>query len=299
MHLILSRKGFDSSPACGGCASPILPDGQMISLPIPHASGRTPFSGVKSGGHDVGQMVADLSNRRVGAGDLAHLDPDLEHSARRRRAGWRPAFGQDRIAQRHLDRMGVSAGDLFLFFGWFREVAVVRGRYRYRAGAPDLHVIFGWLRVGQVLRLGPDPIPAWLADHPHAGADSAPFNTVYAARGPDGGGMFAAFHDDRRLTEPGSPRRSVWHLPADFLPGSRAALTYHGEPSRWTRTDHGCRLRSVAKGQEFVLTLDDYPGVRCWAEGLLPQQADVTMRPAVHSDARSRGVSARLPRPRG
>jgi len=33
MKIILSRKGFDSS--VGGCASPILPDGKMLSLPIP------------------------------------------------------------------------------------------------------------------------------------------------------------------------------------------------------------------------------------------------------------------------
>ena len=33
MKFILSRKGFDSSN--GGIASPILPDGTMLSLPIP------------------------------------------------------------------------------------------------------------------------------------------------------------------------------------------------------------------------------------------------------------------------
>jgi len=33
MKVILSRKGFDSS--YGGCASPILPDGTLLSLPIP------------------------------------------------------------------------------------------------------------------------------------------------------------------------------------------------------------------------------------------------------------------------
>ena len=31
--IILSRKGFDSG--CGGYPSPILPDGTIISLPIP------------------------------------------------------------------------------------------------------------------------------------------------------------------------------------------------------------------------------------------------------------------------
>ena len=33
MKIILSRKGFDSSN--GGISSPILPDGTLLSLPIP------------------------------------------------------------------------------------------------------------------------------------------------------------------------------------------------------------------------------------------------------------------------
>ena len=35
MKVILSRKGFDSSN--GGCPSPILSDGTLLSLPIPSA----------------------------------------------------------------------------------------------------------------------------------------------------------------------------------------------------------------------------------------------------------------------
>ena len=33
MKIILSRKGFDSG--YGGCPNPILPDGTLLSLPIP------------------------------------------------------------------------------------------------------------------------------------------------------------------------------------------------------------------------------------------------------------------------
>ena len=33
MKIILSRKGFDTTS--GGCPSPILPDGTLLSLPIP------------------------------------------------------------------------------------------------------------------------------------------------------------------------------------------------------------------------------------------------------------------------
>lgn len=269
VRLILSRKGFDSSPAFGRCASPILPDGQMLSLPIPHAEGRLPFSGLRPRALDVGQIVSDLTNNRLSGDDLAHLDPDLEGTSRRRLAEWLPGFGQDSIAQRHLEREGVGPDDLFLFFGWFKQVELVHGRYRYRAKAPDWHVLFGWLRIGEVLRLGPDPIPRWLEDHPHAVRDWSPHNTVYVARGSRGAGVFTAFDSRLRLTEEGNPRRSVWRLPPDFLPGLRPALTYHRAPSRWTKTEDGCRLQSVAKGQEFVLNLSKYPGVRRWAEEIV------------------------------
>lgn len=266
MRLILSRKGFDSSPAFGRCPSPILPDGQMLSLPIPHDDGRIPYSGLRPRELDVGQIVSDLTNDLVSADRHAHLDPDLEESSRVRRKGWLPAFGQDSIAQRHLERAGVGIDDLFLFFGWFKDVELAGGRYRYCAKAPDMHVIFGWLRVGEVLRLGPDPIPQWLHDHPHAVRNCAPYNTVYVAQGRAGAGVFPTLRPGLRLTEKGSLRRSVWRLPPDFLPGSRLALSYHKKPSRWTRTEDGCRLQSVAKGQEFVLNLAEYPSVHRWAE---------------------------------
>ncbi len=265
MRLILSRKGFDSSATSGGCASPILPDGQLVSLPIPHSEARLPYSGLRPRGIDVAHLVADLTRGRIAQDALVHLDPDLEEGARDRQQGWSPAFGQDSIAQRHLEHMGVGAGDLFLFFGWFREVELVRGRYRFRPQPPDLHVMFGWLRVGQVLRLGPDPIPGWLRDHPHAVPDCWPHNTVYVANSPNDGGVFRNFDTKLVLTEPGKSR-SVWQLPSDFMPRSRPALTYHQTPSRWTETDFGCRLQSVAKGQEFVLDLSAYPDVHRWAD---------------------------------
>ena len=84
MRLILSRKGFDSSAASGGCASPILPDGQMISLPIPHAEARIAYSELQPRGLDIAHMVADLTRGRVVGDTYAHLDPDLDGTARGR-----------------------------------------------------------------------------------------------------------------------------------------------------------------------------------------------------------------------
>ncbi len=272
MKLILSRKGFDSSPACGGCASPIFPDGQMISLPIPHPGGTITFGQLGHRGVDVGKVASDLTGKRKIVKQPAHLDPDLDPTARPRRNGWRPAFGQDSAAQRHLERQRVGVGDLFLFFGWFKRVEVVGGRYRYVPSAPDLHVIFGWLRVGEILRIGPDPLPLWMSDHPHAMRDCARHNTIYVAAGSDGG-VFQQFAPCLQLTDVTSKGRSVWRLPADFLPGSRRPLTYHGDASRWTGGADHCRLQSVGKGQEFVVNLAEYPGVQRWAEELVRRRA--------------------------
>ncbi len=266
MKLVLSRKGFDSS--AGGCPSPILPDGQMLSLPIPGRDRRTPYSVLNTRTLDVCHLVSDLTRGRVRADASVHLDPDLESSARTRESGWLPTFGQDSNAQRHLDRAGVGVDDLFLFFGWFREVEFDRGRYRYREHVPDLHVLFGWLRVGQIMRFGPDPVPAWLQGHPHAVRDGFPFNTVYVAKGANGAGVFPTFSPQLVLTEAGKPR-SVWRLPSDFLPRSRPALTFHESPSRWREEADGCQLRSTGLGEEFVLNLEQYPGVQKWAEEVL------------------------------
>jgi hypothetical protein len=266
MRLILSRKGFDSS--FGGCASPILPDGQMISLPIPDRDSNVCYSDLHTRSLDLGQLVSDLTGERLCGDAGVHLDPDLESSARAREPGWLPTFGQDSIAQRHLELTGVGIGDLFLFFGWFCHVELVGGKYRYCKKAPDVHVLFGWLRIGGILRLGPDPIPDWLQAHPHAVRNGWPFNTVYVAKGEGGGGVFPRFRRRLQLTEAGKTR-SIWRLPSDFMPISRPPLTFHASPSRWTQIKDGCQLQSVAKGQEFVLDLDVYPGVRTWAEELV------------------------------
>ena len=57
-----------------------------------------------------------------------HLDPDLVPGTLPRPPDWLPAFGQDSAAASHLRNQGVSRGDLFLFFGWFRHTEEVEGQ---------------------------------------------------------------------------------------------------------------------------------------------------------------------------
>ncbi|MEZ4682601.1 MAG: hypothetical protein R2932_51180 [Caldilineaceae bacterium] len=65
MKIILSRKGFDSSS--GGVASPILPDGTLLSLPIPDATGPITYADLEWQGHAVGTLVESLTRKRCAA----------------------------------------------------------------------------------------------------------------------------------------------------------------------------------------------------------------------------------------
>jgi hypothetical protein len=271
VKIILSRKGFDSSN--GGCASPIFPDGRLVSFPIPASSAPTNFSDVGFDGLSLGELAGDLSRGKVLPDSPTHLDPDLSHEALPRRDGWLPAFGQTGAAQSHLNSQGVEVGDLFLFFGWFKRVEKnSSGRWTYVQGVPDLHVIFGWLQVGEVLRIGAktdefsERYP-WLARHPHVNGERSDSNTIYLASptlklpGQSqlgqlvGGGAFGRFSDTRRLSAPNQPSRSLWHMPAFFAPSRDGrTLSYHSDQARWKAADDGwVELQSVAKGQEFVL----------------------------------------------
>ena len=280
MKIILSRKGFDSSS--GGVPSPILPDGRLVSLPIPD-----PRSGIRYGDIDdekrpIGQFVSNLTRGRIRRSSRAHLDPDLVHSDLARDSGWRPLFGQAGAAQGHLAAQGVGAGDLFLFFGLFRQTCFERGRLQFVPGAPRRHVIWGWLQIDRVVRV--DTCPASIrhfADyHPHFRREADAANTLYVGRskleppagrnsGRPGAGIFARFGPHRCLTDAGASGPSQWRLPHWCWPrDGRVPLSCHDRSERWQSDGSGVLLQSVARGQEFVLDSRRYPEALNWAEGL-------------------------------
>ncbi len=279
MKIILSRKGFDA--ANGGVPSPILPDGRLVPLPIPSGDQRR-YGDLSIAGLDVGSLVSDLTGGRIEARTRCHLDPDLDPGTVARHPAWRPAFGQIDAAQGHLVNRGVGPGDLFLFFGWFRQAEQdAAGRWRFVPRAPDLHVIFGWLLVGDVVRLGmgevPSPVEAF-ADHPHMRGRDRPSNALYLAADRlwlDGrpvrpAGIFPCLSEARLLTASGQPNRSMWRLPRWMHPADvGTCVSYHEDAVRWTSEgEETCLLRSVAKGQEFVVDAD--PGLlMSWAAEVL------------------------------
>jgi hypothetical protein len=281
MRVIISRKGFDSS--YGGVASPILDDDTLLSLPIPLPS-RITYDELSTGGIQLGRVVADLTDGSITGNCHAHLDPDLDAEMYHTRLpGWRPIFGQVDAAQAHLDARGVTEGDVFLFFGWFRKTNVVRGQYHFVRDAPDLHVIYGWLQVGEIVRVKQKLSPAhqWAREyHPHFDGHHGANNTVYIASdrleiggvacGLDGGGVFKRFHEGLRLTAPEAKRRSRWLLPKWFYPrGKQLPLSYHANMRRWESHDDYTILNSVARGQEFVLDTDHHPEAIGWIRDIV------------------------------
>ena len=272
--------------------SPIFPSGEMCSLPIPEnlkfkdVGPRTLYKHINIGNKCVGEIVEDLTKGKIKPGYRAHLDPDLNSgSIPTRPAQWKPVFGQAGIAEGHLQKQGVRKGDVFVFFGWFRRVEQVDGVCGYKKDAPDLHVIFGWLQIERRIAVDDllsDPLLKWTSRHPHYKKkkyddklDCIYISTDYLklpnmSMKKPGAGVFPKFDLLLCLTEPGKSR-SVWRLPSWFdSRGKKPSLSYHGKKSRWKRLDKDhVRLKSVGRGQEFVLDCDDYPEAIPWLAGLL------------------------------
>jgi hypothetical protein len=275
MRIVFSRKGFDSS--AGGCPSPIWPNGRLLSLPIPDKKSPVAYKDIAWGEYNLGEIVTGLTNGRITPERLAHLDPDLDPNSITRPEGWRPIFGQANAAQGHLRNQGVGPGDLFLFFGLFREVTIEENQIQFKRNSPAKHVIWGWLQVET--KTAVDETTAaqwpWAKYHPHFYFWSRPANTVYIAREKldlpglaekqvVGGGIFPKFMPKLRLTAPAS-QVSRWKLPSWMVPvGKVSSLSYHGDLGKWDRREDHAVLQTVSPGQEFVLHSADYPEAIDW-----------------------------------
>ena len=238
MRIIFSRKGFDS--AAGGGASPIIA-GRPVSLPIPSGGwSQTTYADIGLGGE-----AEKASRGKVIADDYCHHDPMFCDDGT-------CLFGQCNAAQTHLANRGVRRGDVFLFFGLFREE---------QTGEPH-HRIFGYQLVEDIVDLGScsEGQRAELAalGHPHALGMHARNDVVYSGEGRTARHATAAL----RLTVAGGPPSS-WNRPGWL---KRGGLSYHDRQDRWL---DGKRLKSVARGQEFVADIGRRQAPRRWLDHIL------------------------------
>ena len=222
MKIILSRKGFDS--ANGGRPSPIMPDGTLLSMPIPSETDALTYSDLGFKGETYASILNRLYPGEDWSGKHCHNDPDIRKNRVCDPQIWEPAFGQVNSAQGTLCNAGVSKGDLFLFFGWYRRID---DNYRFISkkghnfyDSSDLQVIFGYLQIGDILT-EPEKIAAY-PWHPHS--DSTHYrknNTLYIPAEklsfcPELKGYGTlSYRKDRVLTKEGCSR-AIWEE-KDFL----------------------------------------------------------------------------------
>lgn len=264
MKVILSRKGFDGT--YGGCPSPILPDGTMVSMPIPGEGDMYKYKDLQFPG---GGTYLDIWNDLKPRGNkvlTCHLDPDIRKGIRSENVGWKPTFGQCDAAQGHLLNQGVGEDDVFLFFGWFRKVEYVAGHWRYIKEAPRVHAIYGYMQVDHILTGEDVKKCPW---HPHSRYSNTN-NAIYVAtdmlrideKGLNlpGAGVLT-YSEDLVLTAPGRSH-SRWKL-IDVLANKNIELSYH-DKEKCIKDGY---FQSAARGQEFVF--EKSPVVNEWTEKLL------------------------------
>jgi len=245
MKIILSRKGFDSEN--GGQPSPIMPDGTLLSLPIP-SEDDVLFSKIVHNGKTYLEIIQELKpTTNIGKNSHCHLDPDINYSCIDRPNGWVGVFGQAEAAQGHLQNNNIAINDLFLFFGWFKETEIVNGKLNYKKYARDLHIIYGYLQIGNIYK---EKFPDWTKYHPHTKFKNVNNNCIYTANDKlsfeSNYSGFGTFKFDRKLilTKNGETR-SRWDLPDYF---KNATITYHTKASF-----KDGYFDSAKKGQEFVI----------------------------------------------
>jgi len=266
MKVILSRKGFDSQ--YGGQPSPILPDGTLLSLPIPLEGELIKYDELYYEGKSYLQIIKELkpNTKKIHPDTPAHLDPDIRKGVYYKALpNWKPIFGQCDAAQGLLRNNHVSVNDIFLFFGWFKQTEMVNGILKYKKGSSDLHIIYGYLEIGEI-HTNRDSFPVFSKLHPHCSDKykNIKSNCLYVASDKlslndslSGAGILK-YKDNLVLSKLGMTK-SKWELPAFFR---NLKMTYHDE--RCFKENY---FQSRAKGQEFIIESNEK--LSNWVKGII------------------------------
>lgn len=261
MKIILSRKGFDSSN--GGCPNPILPNGTLLSLPIP-SEDELSFSDIQYGGQSYADILGKIHPK--GIYDKCHLDPDIREGVRKNvPLNWQPAFGQIGAAQGILRNSGVETGDIFLFFGRFRQTEIdSSGILQYKKGEPILHIIFGYLQIGKILT-DPKDITEY-SYHPHASKEllKNKTNALYLPAKnlsflTDKKGYGILNYDEKRILTMKNKSTSTWKYKDFYMPNNI----------------YGCKKNSAKddgifyKGIWQELVLNESEAANQWAKSII------------------------------
>lgn len=248
MKVILSRKGMDSES--GRMASPILPDGTLLSLPIPDRKSNKTYEDIQFKGQNYRDIITQLYPEfDFEKNPTCHLDPDIYEGIDNRPSDWKPAFGQWGVPATHLDKSNVDVGDIFLFYGMFRQTEVKSGKLSYVKGAPIRHIIYGYMEIGEVIK-DDQKIAEKYNWHPHSIAPFYTNNRIYLSKKC---GTFN-YDDSLVLTQAGQSSRSMWQLPS-FFAEKGISISWQGHNHPIIKGEYSI-LKTASRGQEFVITTD-------------------------------------------
>lgn len=275
MKVILSRKGMDSE--AGGMASPILPDGTLLSLPIPDENSNQQYKELYYKGHSFCEIIHQLNPRFNFVQNVTcHLDPDIYDSIEGKAKEWKAAFGQSGVSASHLDKMEVDEGDVFLFYGMFKETKhQAEHKLSYISGSPIQHIIYGYMEVGEILK-DQQAIQERYSWHPHSADSKRSHNRLYL---PKRYGTFQ-YNDSLVLTKPEQNSRKLWRLPS-FFAQDGISVSWQGK-NRPVFKDGYAELNSSCRGQEFVITTDtpeQQDNLRSWVDDIIQKGMRISNMP--------------------
>lgn len=277
MKVILSRKGFDAK--AGGYPSPILPNGDMISLPIPENTNTYYKDLMTNNNMSYLDLMKQLGMNKFNSNSSVHLDPDIRN-VRKGNNAWQPLFGQCGSSGSHLINNNVCKGDIFLFFGWFRNTVITSSGLKYDPKDKNgRHIIWGYMQIEDIItvdNIDPKTENKTILNHPHYKNSDEPDykinNTIYVGSNnlsfdltKPGTGVFK--YDSSLVLSGDVNYKSVWKLPMFFHPTYGTKMTYHENIDRWNKNNCDCTLDSVGRGQEFVITVNN--NIDNWVRNLI------------------------------
>jgi hypothetical protein len=238
----------------------------------------------------TGKIVESLTKHKILSSSRAHLDPDIDPNAKYRDKNWLGVFGQCGSSQSHLEKQGVRPGDVFLFFGLFRQTDEKNEVLGYSKKMYNRHVFWGWMQIDRIVRINnytKDQF-SWCSEHPHVYYPKRINNVIYIATKtitiPEltkntlpGSGVFSKFNPQLQLTAEEFEKPSVWRLPEWFSPYQGKTLSYHTSFEHWQRCDryrNHVLLESVCRGQEFVIDISDDRKAKEWLVTILNNSAE-------------------------
>lgn len=289
MHIILSRKGFDSS--YGGSPSIILPNNKMISFPIPveapeigTASSDIKFENINLTLEEIFQKRGINNKIHIkktikNSTDFSyHLDPEIQNitALRNNKYG---TLGQRDAALGHIlnklnkakalmksDFERATGGTsfpvdiLFLFFGRFIKVDG-----KWATTGDQFHSVWGYLHATKLFRISTSNNSIsqgyeQLKDHPHYknAQNYASLNGIFV------GEKYGTlnFTDNLLLTDTKKGSCiSDWNIkPLGFI----NSMTYNAKAMATAKALGNSSFRVAAKGQEFVVTDFDKTKMDDW-----------------------------------